>query len=112
MFTLLVFRMKTGVGWRDLPIEMGASQSAVRRRLKEWTEQGPWELVVERLLTRLKVTGRLELAEVLIDGGLLKAPCGGEKPPQPHGPGPLGQQAERDDRRPRHAAGGNRVGRQ
>ncbi len=78
VFTLLVFRLKTGVGWRDLPIEMGASQSTVRRRLKEWTEFGLWALIVERLLTRLKVDGRLDLAEVLIDGGLIKAPCGGE----------------------------------
>lgn len=78
VFTLLVFRLKTGIGWRDLPIEMGASQSTVRRRFKEWTELGLWALLVERLLTRLKVDGRLELAEVLIDGGLIKAPCGGE----------------------------------
>ena len=77
VFTLLVFRLKTGIGWRDLPIEMGASQSTVRRRFKQWTELGLWGLIVERLLTRLKADGRLELAEVLIDGGLIKAPCGG-----------------------------------
>ena len=78
VFTLLVFRLKTGIGWRDLPLEMGASQCTVRRRLKEWTELGLFASIVERLLTRLKVDGRLELAEVLVDGGLLKAPCGGE----------------------------------
>lgn len=78
VFTLLVFRAKTGLGWRDLPTEMGASQCTVRRRLKEWTELGLFQAIVERLLTRLKADGRLELADVLIDGGLLKAPCGGE----------------------------------
>lgn len=78
VFTLLVFRAKTGLGWRDLPTEMGASQCTVRRRLKEWTELGLFSRIVNRLLTRLKADGRLDLADVLIDGGLLKAPCGGE----------------------------------
>lgn len=50
VFTLLVFRLKTSVGWRDLPIEMGASQSTERRRLNEWTELGLWALIVDRLL--------------------------------------------------------------
>lgn len=78
VFTVLVFRAKTGLGWRDLPTEMGASQCTARRRLKEWTELGLFRAIVHRLLSRLKADGRLELADVLIDGGLLKAPCGGE----------------------------------
>lgn len=78
VFTLVVFRLKTGISWRNLPIEMGASQCTVRRRLKEWIELGLFAAIVKRLLTRLKRDGRLELAEVLIDGGPLKAPCGGE----------------------------------
>lgn len=78
VFTVLVFRAKTGLGWRDLPTEMGASQCTARRRLKEWTELGLFSRIVNRLLTRLKADGRLELADVLIDGGLLKAPGGGE----------------------------------
>lgn len=78
VFTLLVFRAKTGLGWRDLPTEMGASQCTVRRRLKEWAELGLFSQIVHRLLSRLKADGRLDLADVLIDGGLLKAPGGGE----------------------------------
>jgi transposase len=67
VFTLLVIRLKTCICWRDLPIEMGTSQCTVRRRLKEWIELGLFAAIVERLLTRLKRDGRLELAEVLID---------------------------------------------
>lgn len=78
VFMLLVFRAKTGLGWRDLPTEMGASQCTVRRRLKEWTELGLFSRIVHRLLTRLKADGRLDLADVLIDGGLLKTPGGGQ----------------------------------
>lgn len=78
VFTCIVFLLKTGIGYRDLPTEMGASEKTVRRRLKSWSEQGLWDAIFQRLLTKLRVAGRLDLAEVLIDGGLLKAPCGGE----------------------------------
>ncbi|TWU55093.1 transposase [Rubripirellula reticaptiva] len=79
VFTCLVFMLKTGIGWRDLPTELGASEKTVRRRLKSWTEQGLWTRIFHQLLTRLRSAGRLDLAEVLIDGGFIKAPCGGER---------------------------------
>lgn len=79
VFTCVVFLLKTGIGWRDLPMELGASSRTVRRRLKEWTDQGVWARIAQQLLTRLRTLGRLDLAEVLIDGGLVKAPHGGEK---------------------------------
>jgi len=79
VFTCMVFLLKTGLGWRDLPTEMGASEKTVRRRLKTWSEQGLWTAIFHQLLTRLRACGRLDLAEVLVDGGLIKAPCGGEK---------------------------------
>ncbi|KAA5534000.1 transposase [Roseiconus nitratireducens] len=79
VFTSLVFLLRTGIGWRDLPTELGVSEKTVRRRLNVWTEQGLWERIFEHLLNRLRASGRLNLAEVLIDGGLNKAPCGGEK---------------------------------
>ena len=79
VFTCLVFMLKTGIGWRDLPTELGASEKTVRRRLNEWNECELWDQIFERLLTKLRAAGCVDLAEVLIDGGLIKAPCGGEK---------------------------------
>lgn len=79
VFTCVVFMLKTGIGYRRLPTELGASEKTVRRRLKSWAEIGFWEAIFEQLLTKLRRTGPLDLAEVLIDGGLVKAPCGGEK---------------------------------
>lgn len=78
-FTCLVFVLKTGIGWRDLPTELGASISTVRRRLKQWNEIGLWQAIHEHLLARLRSCDAVQLEEVLIDGGLVKAPCGGEK---------------------------------
>lgn len=78
VFTCVLFMLKTGIGWRDLPTELGASEKTVRRRLKVWNEQGLWSVIFHQLLAKLRAAGRLDLEEVLVDGGLIKAPCGGE----------------------------------
>ncbi len=78
VFTCVLFMLKTGIGWRDLPTELGASEKTVRRRLKVWNESGLWTSIYHQLLARLRAAGRLDLEEVLVDGGLIKAPCGGE----------------------------------
>jgi transposase len=78
VFTCVLFMLKTGIGWRDLPTELGASEKTVRRRLNDWKELGLWNAIHQQMLAKLRAAGRLDLAEVLIDGGLIKAPCGGE----------------------------------
>ena len=78
VFACLLFMLKTGIGWRDLPTELGASEKTVRRRLNTWKDLDLWTAIFHQLLTKLRAAGRLDLAEVLIDGGLIKAPCGGE----------------------------------
>lgn len=78
VFTCVLFMLKTGIGYRDLPTELGASEKTVRRRLNDWKEQGLWLRIFHQLLARLRAAGRLDLAEVIVDGGLIKAPYGGE----------------------------------
>ena len=80
VLTAILFVLKTGIAWEDLPLELGCSYKTCGRRLREWTAAGVWQQVFVHLLTRLKVAGRLELADVLIDAGLVKAPLGGQKP--------------------------------
>lgn len=82
VFTCLLFVLKTGIGWRDLPTEMGASEKTVRRRMQAWSEQRLWDRISSQLLSKLRAAGRLDLTEVLVDGGLIKAPCGGENAAQ------------------------------
>lgn len=43
VFTCVVYLLKTGIGCRDLPTEMVASEKTVRRRLKTWNEMGLWD---------------------------------------------------------------------
>ena len=76
----ILFVLKTGIAWEDLPLELGCSYKTCKRRLAEWTAQGIWQRIFIHLLTRLRALGRLELADVLIDAGLVKAPLGGQKP--------------------------------
>jgi transposase len=80
VFTAILFVLKTGIAWEDLPLELGCSYKTCGRRLREWTAAGVWQKILLHLLTELRVAGRLELADVLIDAGLVKAPLGGQKP--------------------------------
>jgi transposase len=80
VLTAILFVLKTGIAWEDLPLELGCSYKTCGRRLREWTNAGIWQQMFLHLLTELRIAGRLELADVLIDAGLVKAPLGGQKP--------------------------------
>ena len=80
VFTCILFVLKTGIAWEDLPLELGCSYKTCYRRLKQWSEPGVFEAIHHHLLKQLNAAGRLELADVLIDAGLIKAPLGGQKP--------------------------------
>ncbi|MBD3190060.1 MAG: transposase [Candidatus Heimdallarchaeota archaeon] len=47
------------------------------RRLEQWTEQGVWERVLERLLTKSYRTGLLKLEGVAVDSSTIEANKGG-----------------------------------
>lgn len=79
VFLCLLFVLKTEIGRRDLPAKLGASEKTVRRPMMEWSESGLWTRIFEHPLERASASGRLELAELLIDAGLVKAPSGGKK---------------------------------
>lgn len=80
VLTAILFVLKSGIAWEDLPLEIGCSYKTCKRRLQQWTRLGIWPRIFQHLLTRLRAAGRLELAHVLIDAGLVKAPLGGQKP--------------------------------
>src|SRR5690606_1738832 len=74
VFTCILFVLKTGIAWEDLPLELGCSYKTCYRRLKQWMDSGVFQEIHRHLLTQLNAAGRLELADVLIDAGLIKAP--------------------------------------
>jgi len=81
ILTAIVFVLKTGIGWKDLPQDaFGCSYRTCQRRLKEWTETGLWQRIHEHLLAKLRAADQLDFSRVLIDCSLVKAPLGGQKP--------------------------------
>ena len=80
VFTAILFVLKTGIAWEDLPLKLGCSYKTCGRRLREWTAAGVWPQIFQHLVTKLRIAGRLELADVLVDAGLVKASLGGQKP--------------------------------
>lgn len=80
VFTCILFVLKTGIAWEDLPLEMGCSYKTCSRRLRQWIDLGVFQEIHRHLLTQLNAAGRLNLADVLVDAGLIKSPLGGQKP--------------------------------
>jgi transposase len=77
----ILFVLKTGIGWKDLPTEaFDVSYKTCTRRLAEWTEQGIWQQMHELLLAKLRGAEELDWSRVLVDCSLVKAPLGGPKP--------------------------------
>jgi transposase len=77
----VLFVLKTGIGWKDLPTEaFGVSYKTCVRRLDEWTAQGVWQRIHELFLAKLRGADQLDWSRALVDCSLVKAPLGGPKP--------------------------------
>jgi transposase len=74
----ILFVLKTGIAWEDLPQELGCSWRTCLRRLQEWNQQGVWRRVHAHLLARLHGAGRINWSRALLDSSSVKAPLGGE----------------------------------
>jgi transposase len=80
VLTAILFVLKTGIGWEDLPPEaFGCSYKTCTRRMQEWTELGLWDRIHQLFLAKLRGADRLDWSRVLIDCSLVKAPLGGPK---------------------------------
>jgi len=81
VLTAILFVLKTGIGWEDLPQEaFGCSYKTCTRRLQEWTALGLWQLIHHLFLAKLRGADQLDWSRALIDCSHVKAPLGGQKP--------------------------------
>ncbi len=79
VLTAVLFVLKTGIGWKDLPTEaFGVSYKTCGRRLNEWTALGIWQQIHELFLAKLRGADLLDWSRVLVDTSFVKAPLGGE----------------------------------
>ncbi|WP_406116344.1 IS5 family transposase [Streptomyces sp. NBC_01014] len=70
----IVYVLRTGVSWRDVPGEqIGCSGVTAWRRLWDWTEAGIWPRLHEVLLAELRKGGLLEMDDAAIDGSHVRA---------------------------------------
>ena len=79
VLTGILFVLKTGIAWDDLPAELGLGcGKTCRHYLKLWHEAGVWQELHAVLLAELNGAGEIDWGRALIDASFAKAPEGGE----------------------------------
>ena len=75
--TGILFVLKTGIGWEDLPQEMGCgSGMTCWRRLRDWQAAGVWQALHEVLLARLREADQIDWSRASVDAGSVPSPPG------------------------------------
>jgi transposase len=77
----IIFVLKTGIPWQDLPAEMNCgSGSTCWRRFSQWTQLEVWSKLHVLLLTALGKSGAINLERALVDSASVRAVFGGRIP--------------------------------
>ncbi|MFD7169070.1 IS5 family transposase [Streptomyces violascens] len=78
-FASVLYVLRTGVAWRDVPEEtVGCSGVTAWRRLRDWTEAGVWPRLHAALLSELRRADLLDLDDSAVDGSHVRALKGGD----------------------------------
>jgi len=72
----ILWVLKTGARWRDLPSDIGVSGSVCWKRLRRWDQQGVWLRIWRAFLSKLDRQGRLDWQESFLDGSFAPAQKG------------------------------------
>jgi transposase len=76
--------LRTGAPWQDLPPRYGPYQTA-HRRFQNWVKSGVMENLLVTLAQHLKDAGGLDLKECFVDGTFVPAKKGGDRSGRPSG---------------------------
>jgi len=66
-FNAILYVLRTGCRWCDLPRDLGDNSTA-NRRLLPWQRDGTWEQIWFSLLGQLNSAQKLEWTQALLDG--------------------------------------------
>jgi transposase len=81
VFQGILFVLHTGIGWEDLPQELGfGSGMTCWRRLERWTEAGVFDQVHQILLAKLNAANRIDWTRAAMDGSHIDAKKGAPAP--------------------------------
>ena len=77
--TGILFILKTGLPWEDLPCEMNCGCGMTCwRRLRDWQADGTWDKIHKVLLDKLRGADKIDWSRALIDSSFVRAAYGGE----------------------------------
>ena len=77
----IVFVLKTGIPWEDLPAEMGCGCGmSCWRRLRDWQAAGVWARLHQVLLERLHGAGQIDWSRASLDSASVPAKKGALPP--------------------------------
>ena len=76
VFNGILWILRTGAPWKDLPERYGKYQT-VHRRFQNWVRSGVLERVLLALAKDLRERGGLDLSECFVDGTFVPAKKGG-----------------------------------
>jgi len=94
--TGILFVLKSGIRWNDLPAEMGCGSGiSCWRRLREWQRAGVWDPLHQILLAKLRAADRIDFSRAVINsislGAVATAGKLSRKPPVAHDPDASGE---------------------
>jgi transposase len=75
-FAGIVFVLRTGAPWQDVPQELGCSGVTCWRRLRAWHRAGVWARVFGALLAQLQRDGALNWSRASVDSAQARAKRG------------------------------------
>lgn len=78
----ILFVLKTGIAWEDLPAQFGCSGMTCWRRLRDWHRAGYWDRLHEILLTKLREADEIDFSRAALDSAQVRALKGGIEPGQ------------------------------
>jgi len=79
VLTGILFVLKTGIPWEDLPREMGCTGMTCWRRLRDWQKAGVWDKVHRTLLNKLRGADKIDFSRAVVDSSSVRAVLGGRK---------------------------------
>jgi transposase len=72
--TGILFVLKTGIPWEDLPQEMGCGCGMTCwRRLRDWQQAGVWQRIHRVLLDRLREAEQINFSRCAVDSASIRA---------------------------------------
>lgn len=69
----MMWILKTGARWQDLPRDRFPPYQTVHRHYQEWVKKGLFKKILEKLVEHLREKGKINLAETFIDASFVEA---------------------------------------